>query len=194
MITIEGNKIALYQWDLNQRLILTDVGSNVKVHFSSYYGNHDSLPVLTYEQNGKMYCDIPNILLQERGIIYAYLYASENDKLHTKQSVEILVIPRKKPADYVYSETEIVSIEKAVEEALNKCKESGDFTGLTGASAFEIAVKNGFEGTEAEWLESLRGDKGKMPVKGVDYFTAEDKAELIEEVISILPIWNGGEY
>jgi len=29
--------------------------------------------------------------------------------------------------------------------------------GDTGASAYEIAVENGFVGTEAEWLESLRG-------------------------------------
>lgn len=29
-----------------------------------------------------------------------------------------------------------------------------------GLSAYEIAVKNGFQGTELEWLESLKGDKG----------------------------------
>ncbi len=29
-----------------------------------------------------------------------------------------------------------------------------------GKSAYEIAVENGFVGTEAEWLESLKGDKG----------------------------------
>lgn len=27
-------------------------------------------------------------------------------------------------------------------------------------NAYQIAVKNGFEGTEAEWLESLKGTKG----------------------------------
>lgn len=32
-----------------------------------------------------------------------------------------------------------------------------DYRGL---SAYEIAVKNGFEGTEEEWLNSLRGEKG----------------------------------
>ncbi len=32
---------------------------------------------------------------------------------------------------------------------------------LQGYSAYEIAVINGFEGTEAEWLESLRGVDGK---------------------------------
>jgi hypothetical protein len=32
-----------------------------------------------------------------------------------------------------------------------------DYRGL---SAYEIAVKNGFEGTETEWLASLKGEKG----------------------------------
>lgn len=32
--------------------------------------------------------------------------------------------------------------------------------GTKGDSAYQIAVKNGFEGTEKKWLESLKGDKG----------------------------------
>ena len=32
-----------------------------------------------------------------------------------------------------------------------------------GKSAYEIAVENGFEGTEAEWLESLKGAAGQTP-------------------------------
>jgi len=39
-------------------------------------------------------------------------------------------------------------------------------------SAYGIAVKNGFEGTEQEWLESLNGEKGDpgyTPQKGIDY-------------------------
>ena len=36
------------------------------------------------------------------------------------------------------------------------------FTACTsGASAYDIAVKNGFKGTEAEWLASLNGANGK---------------------------------
>jgi len=30
-------------------------------------------------------------------------------------------------------------------------------TGETGLSAYELAVQNGFVGTEQEWLESLKG-------------------------------------
>lgn len=33
--------------------------------------------------------------------------------------------------------------------------------GTKGDSAYQIAVKNGFEGTEEKWLESLKGDKGE---------------------------------
>lgn len=40
-----------------------------------------------------------------------------------------------------------------------------------GYSAYQIAVINGFEGTEQEWLESL---KGYSPVRGIDYWTKED--------------------
>lgn len=63
--------------------------------------------------------------------------------------------------------------------------------GVDGASAYEIAVKNGFKGTEKEWLLSL---KGPAPVKGKDYYTDDDKTEILYELLSILPIWDGGSY
>lgn len=65
--------------------------------------------------------------------------------------------------------------------------------GADGKSAYDIAVDNGFFGTEQEWLESLKGVAGAngadgkdgtngadgyTPVKGTDYWTAEDKAEI----------------
>lgn len=34
--------------------------------------------------------------------------------------------------------------------------------GASGNSAYEIAVKNGFVGTEEEWLSSLKGDSFKF--------------------------------
>lgn len=46
--------------------------------------------------------------------------------------------------------------------ALSSC------TGEPGKSAYEIACDNGFIGTEAQWLESLKGDNGKDGVDGKD--------------------------
>ena len=38
---------------------------------------------------------------------------------------------------------------------------------IIGKSAYEIAKLNGYEGTEAEWLESLRGPKGDQGIQGL---------------------------
>lgn len=62
--------------------------------------------------------------------------------------------------------------------------------GDPGKSAYQIAVDNGFKGTEKEWLASLKGPKGdtgqpgqkgadgKTPVRGTDYWTEADIAEI----------------
>ncbi len=36
--------------------------------------------------------------------------------------------------------------------------------GPQGKSAYEVAVDRGFEGTESEWLESLKGEDGSVPI------------------------------
>lgn len=61
--------------------------------------------------------------------------------------------------------------------------EKGD-TGATGATG--PAGPAGADGAP--------GKDGKTPVKGTDYFTATDKAELVNDVIAALPTWTGGNY
>lgn len=45
--------------------------------------------------------------------------------------------------------------------------------GKTALSAYDIAVKNGFVGTEVEWLESLKGENGRDGQKGKDGTNAD---------------------
>lgn len=68
--------------------------------------------------------------------------------------------------------------------------------GIDGKSAYQLALDNGFVGTEAQWLASLKGADGTSgrdgvdghtPVIGTDYFTDTDKAELVAAVLSALP-------
>lgn len=40
--------------------------------------------------------------------------------------------------------------------------------GLDGDSAYDIAVDNGFVGTEVEWLASLKGERGEAGTPGID--------------------------
>lgn len=45
--------------------------------------------------------------------------------------------------------------------------------GIQGLSAYQVAVQHGFEGTEAEWLISLKGEKGETGPKGDKGATGE---------------------
>lgn len=49
-----------------------------------------------------------------------------------------------------------ISLQKAIDDGLI----GGGGSGTAGKSAYEIAVDNGFVGTETEWLESLNGKQG----------------------------------
>lgn len=58
-------------------------------------------------------------------------------------------------------------------------KGSGTGTpGKNGLSAYEIAVKNGFEGSEQDWLNSLQA------TAEIEAMTQEDIAAVFKEVIS----------
>ena len=58
--------------------------------------------------------------------------------------------------------------EVAVENGFDGTEEEwlASLTGADGKSAYQIAVENGFTGTEAEWIESLKGKDGKTPYVG----------------------------
>ena len=52
--------------------------------------------------------------------------------------------------------------------ALNGTAEIPDQPGPSGASAYEVAIANGFVGTEVEWLASLVGSDGADGTNGVN--------------------------
>lgn len=63
----------------------------------------------------------------------------------------------------------------------------------------KLSVTNGklrYDGSDV----GLKGDKGnpgtpgKTPVKGTDYWTAADKAEIVADTLAALPTWTGGSY
>lgn len=53
--------------------------------------------------------------------------------------------------------------------------------GEEGLSAYEVAVKNGFEGTESEWLESLKGKDGFPRTLKADVTIYGDEARVTVE-------------
>lgn len=70
---------------------------------------------------------------------------------------------------------------------------------LGGKSAYDVAVEQGFKGTEVEWLESLRGEQGPQGVSGVyvgsgdapeDYDIQIDPEGSISEELNIKDLGN----
>lgn len=43
-------------------------------------------------------------------------------------------------------------------------------------------------------FKNLKGEDGYTPIKGKDYYTDSDKAEIVDLVLAALPTWNGGSY
>lgn len=58
--------------------------------------------------------------------------------------------------------------------------------GENGLSAYQIWINAGNTGTEADFLASFKGSDGEngyIPVKGTDYFTESDRAEIVADVV-----------
>lgn len=107
-----------YQWDLNQKLIVEDPNVT-EVHFCNKTDDC-SLVVEVYDLDGVRVADVPNVILQSDWIIRAYAYCSD----HTLVEERFKVNARTKPADYVYTETEVKTYE-ALENRIEAIENSG---------------------------------------------------------------------
>lgn len=101
MFKIYDGRDYFYQWDLNRKLIVND-DSIKEVHFCNRTEDC-SLVSEVYTENGINLVNVPNILLQKCFCVYVYGYDGES----TKYSANFNVLSRSKPADYVYTETEV---------------------------------------------------------------------------------------
>lgn len=125
MLTLNDGRKELYQWDDGRTAnVLVDCDA---VHFSNLkYG--DSIPMEVIDGVVK----IPNQLLTSGMDIYCYAFVEDGNGFYTKNEHTFSVIKRPKPIDYVYSETEFMNVEKAVNIAIQNAVESGDFKGEKG--------------------------------------------------------------
>lgn len=173
MINIIADKNGkLTQWDKDRRAIFENVvfSDGDEVHFSSAIDEHDAYVVLPYEENGKIYADIPNILLQQPGIIYVYYYPLS----YTKYSSQFYVERREKPDDYVYTETEIYDyrlLEQKIGDLSNLETENKEDL----VSAINEANQNGGSGSGGK-IDSVTVNGEVQPITGKNVEITVSKA------------------
>ena len=107
-LKILGPRPYFWQWDSGQKLV---VGNDEcgEVHFCNGTDDCALVVAIKTEKDGSRTADVPNILLQIAKPIRAYLFQRHESGAETRTQYVFQVMPRKRPADYVYTETEVLS-------------------------------------------------------------------------------------
>ena len=118
MFKIYDGRTEFFQWDLDEKLIVED-STVTQVHFSN---KTDTLALVceVYDFEGLRVANVPNILLQNSWDMKVYAYKDN----HTVTKERFKVRARTKPADYVYTETEVLSYE-ALEKRVDALEAGG---------------------------------------------------------------------
>lgn len=187
MFRLEDGRSQFYQWDLNRRLIIEDQ-EITQVHFCNRT-DECSLVCDAYTENGIRLVDVPNVLLQSNWRINVYAF----DKEYTKHNAVFTVVARTKPADYVYTETEVHTwneldakitevqegISDAVEDYLEQNPVEVDLSNYYDKAAVDAKIETieltpgpkGEDGKDGkDGNPGPAGKDGYTPIKGVDYF------------------------
>lgn len=212
MFSIYDGRTSFWQWDLGQRLVVSDEIC-CEVHFCNRT-TKNALICEVYSQDGQRLVDVPNILLQTGKPLRVFA-CTQDETIHSEV---FAVIARTKPADYVYTETEVKTYE-ALESRIADLEAGGGGTGGGTSGKDGITPHIGANGNwyigETDTGMQSRGEKGDpgepgkdgqpgadgkdgqdgyTPQKGVDYYTEADKTEMVNAVLSALPTWEGGSY
>ena len=109
MVSMKIIGTGLYQWEVGRQLQIVPLRNMTvdSVHFSNP-GDTEALVVKPKEVNGMIVADIPNVLLQSGDNLVVYSVNVSSDKVETLRECIFSVRNRAKPADYVYTETEVL--------------------------------------------------------------------------------------
>ena len=158
MFKLQDGREHLYQWDLDRYIIVED-NTIDEVHFC----NRTSDCSLVVEVKDGL-AAIPNIILQEARPIRVYAYV---DDKYTLTEEQFTVKSRTRPADYVYTETEILQYSK-LDERITQLESD-----ISGVVAEEVN----------KYMEN-----NPVSVDLTDYYTKEETNTAIKDAVDAIDI------
>ena len=187
---------------LEHEMIAADQIAFVKIHFvfdNSWKPLHK---VVQFTQDEFTYnrvlgfdetsCLLPAELAA--GAVKMSLFGYDTKALETVRATTVVKTLHIRPSGFDGESSNVPPTPDLYQQLLQKISEKG----ADGKSAFQIAVENGFIGTEAEWLESLKGSDGKdgsdgQPGKdGIDGTNGQDGKDGIDgKSAYIIAVENG---
>lgn len=136
MFKIYDGRDTFYQWDTERKLIVYD--ETIKeVHFCNR-ADDCSLVCEVYKEGELNLVNVPNILLQDNWRINVYAY----DETYTKHSQRFDVKSRSKPADYVYTETEVKNWDDLAERISALEQNSGTGGNAEKEEVYKVNITN----------------------------------------------------
>lgn len=166
-----------YQWDTGRKLIVND-DECAQVHF----GNENmecALACQIYVQDGIRMVNVPNILLQEAKPIKVYLDLIDNDGRLTAYSEVLPVVKRKKPEEYIYTETEVLSY-----SYLDKRLSNLEGEGIANAVADYLKDHPVQAGATAEEAAQIQQNKEAIDQLTQDKLDADKLPEAVNEALA----------
>ena len=125
-------KNELWQWDTGRQIIITPEENAIvdEVHFSNAYSKDALVVKPQVNEQGSIVADIPNILLWQVFPINVYVVMDFPNGKGTICEEQLKINPRKKPSDYVYTETEILNY-LDLEKRIKALEENGTGGGIS---------------------------------------------------------------
>lgn len=108
---------------------------------------------------------IPQSLTMLSGSIKVQLIITDNDNTIIKSRTQKYTIV---PSDNVTTKEVDDKYIGLLDGKIQECNKALETAIAQAKNAYQIAVENGFIGTESEWLESLKGEKGADGINGKD--------------------------
>ena len=108
MLRLENGNTFVYQWDTEQYVSCEGCDT---VQFSNDY-TQDAIVVIPKNNLAK----IPNSLLMFPKTIIAYGWSGTASEGYTRVSLQIRVVPRSRPSDWVFTPEDQLDLEKILKE------------------------------------------------------------------------------
>lgn len=122
-LQVLGPKPYFWQWDSGQKLVVDNKECG-EVHFDNGTTELALVVQIKTDQDGLRVVEVPNILLQTAKPLKCYLFQESESGAMTSTLYTFQVIPRPKPEDYVYTETEVLSY-SSLAERIDQLEKNG---------------------------------------------------------------------
>ena len=135
MIEVIGGD--LFQWDTGRVAQVNTDADIHEVHFTT-----KDIPyayvVSTYEKGGAVYCEIPNILLQQEKNLMCYEVTKTDGGEMTVAEKTLALHKRNKPQDYAYTQNELKNFDRLAALIPTKLSQLTDDIGAGGAKITSV--------------------------------------------------------